>query len=120
MPAVAELAEDGRLPDGFTVAGSANVEWSTADFREHIAGALARHASHVATAARDHLVDTLSYAAGDVTRAEDIRRALGDARGHTLIYLALPPGLLTTVLPRAYPAGGKPPAPVTWAGVRND
>lgn len=99
MPAVAELAEDGRLPDGFSVVGSANVEWSTADFREHIATALARHASHVEPAARDRVVDTLRYVPADVTRAGDIRRALGDARGHTLIYLALPPSLLTTVLP---------------------
>jgi glucose-6-phosphate 1-dehydrogenase len=51
MPAVAQLAETGLLPPGFTIVGSANADWSTDDFRQHIAGKRAEHAT-VAPAAR--------------------------------------------------------------------
>jgi glucose-6-phosphate 1-dehydrogenase len=44
MPAVAQLADAGPLPPGFTVLGSANTDWSTDDFRQHIAGELDKHA----------------------------------------------------------------------------
>ena len=44
MPAIAQLAEAGLLPPGFTVLGSANTDWSTDDFRQHIAGDLGKHA----------------------------------------------------------------------------
>jgi glucose-6-phosphate 1-dehydrogenase len=33
MPAVAQLAEAELLPQGFTIVGSANTEWSTEEFR---------------------------------------------------------------------------------------
>jgi glucose-6-phosphate 1-dehydrogenase len=33
MPAIAQLADAGLLPPGFTVLGSANTDWSTDDFR---------------------------------------------------------------------------------------
>lgn len=34
MPAIAQLAESRLLPSGLTIVGSANVDWSTEDFRE--------------------------------------------------------------------------------------
>ncbi|HSK23146.1 MAG TPA: glucose-6-phosphate dehydrogenase, partial [Egicoccus sp.] len=45
MPAVAQLADADLLPPGFTVVGSANTDWSTEDFRQHIAGKLDEHAT---------------------------------------------------------------------------
>ena len=51
MPAVAQLAEAGLLPPGFTVLGSANTDWSTGDFRQHIAGELEKHAPVASTPA---------------------------------------------------------------------
>ena len=48
MPAIAQLAEAGLLPPGFTIVGSANTDWSTDDFRQHIADGLGTHASGVA------------------------------------------------------------------------
>ena len=62
MPAVAQLAEAGLLPPGFTVLGSANTDWSTEDFRQHIASELGKHAP-VAPATRDAVVRMLSFAA---------------------------------------------------------
>ncbi len=42
--AVAQLAEDELLPDGFSLVGSDITDWSTDDFREHIAAKLREHA----------------------------------------------------------------------------
>ncbi|MBS1869156.1 MAG: glucose-6-phosphate dehydrogenase [Actinobacteria bacterium] len=98
MPALAQLAEAELLPPGFTIVGSAVTDWSTDDFRQHIAGALDEHAP-VAPTARDAVVRMLGFQPADVTRPEDVGRLIGDGHPDTLVYLALPPGLLTKVLP---------------------
>jgi len=98
MPAVAQLAEAGFLPPGFTIAGSANTNWSTDDFRQHIAGELDKHAP-VAPATRDAVVRMLSFAPADVTRPAEVSQLIGADHPDTLVYLALPPGLLPSVLP---------------------
>ena len=98
MPAVAQLAEAGLLPPGFTIVGSANTGWSTGDFRQHIAGELDKHAP-VAPAARDAVVRMLSFAPADVTRPEEVSQLIGGDHPGTLVYLALPPALLPSVLP---------------------
>jgi len=97
IPAVAQLAEARLLPPGFTVLGSANTDWSTDDFRQHIAGELDKHAA-VTPAVRDDVVRMLSFIPADVTQAAEISRVIGDDRPDTLVYLALPPGLYPSVL----------------------
>ena len=99
MPAVAQLAEAGLLPPGFTILGSANTDWSTGDFRQHIAAGLGKHASGVAPAARDAVVRMLSFAPADVTQPAEVSQLIGTDHSDTLVYLALPPGLLPSVLP---------------------
>jgi glucose-6-phosphate 1-dehydrogenase len=99
IPAIAQLAEDDLLPPGFTILGSSNAEWSTDDFRQHIAMGLEKH-STVTPATRDAVVRMLSFQPADVTQPEDVRRLLGgDDLPETLVYLALPPGLFPLVLP---------------------
>ena len=99
IPALAQLAEDDLLPPGFTILGSSNAEWSTDDFRQHIATGLEKH-STVTPATRDAVVKMLSFQAADVTRPEDVSQLLGgDDRPDTLVYLALPPSLFPMVLP---------------------
>src|SRR6478609_7670158 len=98
MPAVAQLAEAELLPRPFTIVGSATREWSSEEFRQHIAGALKKH-STVAPATRDAVVRMLSFQPADVTEPKDVSRLIGDDHPDTLVYLALPPGLLTSVLP---------------------
>jgi glucose-6-phosphate 1-dehydrogenase len=98
MPAVAQLAEAELLPQSFTIVGSAISDWSTEEFREHVAEALKEH-STVAPATRDAVVRMLSFQPADVTQPKDVRRLIGDDHLNTLVYLALPPGLLTSVLP---------------------
>jgi glucose-6-phosphate 1-dehydrogenase len=98
MPAVAQLAGAELLPPGFTVLGSANTDWSTEDFQQHIADELDKHAP-VTKATRDAVVRMLSFAPADVTQAAEVSQLIGDDRPDTLVYLALPPGLYPSVLP---------------------
>jgi glucose-6-phosphate 1-dehydrogenase len=98
MPALAELAEAGLLPPRFTVVGASNLDWSTEDFREHISSQLAEHANNVGPAARDAVVEMLSYRSADVTSVEDVRGVIGSGHPDTLVYLALPSGLIEAAL----------------------
>lgn len=98
LPAVAQLAEADLLPPGFTIVGSAVTDWSTEDFRQHIAGALEEHAS-ASAASRDAVVKMLSFQPADVTRSEEVGQLIGADHPDTLVYLALPPFLLESVLP---------------------
>jgi glucose-6-phosphate 1-dehydrogenase len=97
MPAVAQLTEAGLMPPGFTILGASNAEWTTEDFRRHIATQLEKH-STASAAARDAVVEMLSFRPADVTQPEDVRSLLGDDRPDTLVYLALPPFLFEPVL----------------------
>ena len=108
IPAVAQLAEAGLLPPGFTVLGSANTDWSTDDFRQHIASELEKHAP-VTPATRDAVVRMLSFQAADVTQPEEVSRLIGGDHPDTLVYLALPPVLLQAVLPALAAAGLRGP-----------
>ncbi|MFL5974867.1 MAG: glucose-6-phosphate dehydrogenase [Solirubrobacterales bacterium] len=98
LPAIAQLAADDLLAPGLTIVGSDIADWSTGEFREHIAGKLQEHAT-VPSATRDRVVSMLTFEPADVTRPEDVGRVIGDDHPNTLVYLALPPSLLTTALP---------------------
>jgi glucose-6-phosphate 1-dehydrogenase len=99
MPAVAQLADADLLPSGFTILGASNAEWTTEDFRQHIATELEKH-STASAGTRDTVVGMLSFRSVDVTRPEDVSSLLGgdDGRPDTLVYLALPPFLFEPVL----------------------
>ncbi len=107
LPAVAQLAEAGLLPQGFTIQGAANEDWSTERFRRHIAENLELHSS-VAPATRRAVVERLSFRPTDVTDPEEVRALFDDDRPETLVYLALPPVLLRLVLPALAGAGLRP------------
>jgi glucose-6-phosphate 1-dehydrogenase len=98
IPAVAQLAEAELLPQPFTIVGSATRDWSSDEFRQHIAAALKEH-STVAPATRDAVVRMFSFQSADVTQPKDVSRLIGDDHPDTLVYLALPPALLTSALP---------------------
>jgi glucose-6-phosphate 1-dehydrogenase len=98
LPAVAQLAEAELLPPGLTIIGSDITDWSSDEFRQHIADKLEEHAT-VTPATRDAVVGMLSFQPADVTRPEDVSRVIGDDHPDMLVYLALPPSLLTKVLP---------------------
>jgi glucose-6-phosphate 1-dehydrogenase len=97
LPAVAQIAEAGLLPEGFAIVGASNVEWSTDDFRQHIATELEKHAP-VSSRTRDAVVGMLSFQPCDVTEAHDVAALIGEHHPDTLVYLALPPNLFEPVL----------------------
>jgi len=104
MPAIAQLAEAELLPPGFTILGTANTDWSTDDFRHHIAAELDKHAP-VGPATRDAVVRMLAFQPADVTQPQDVSQLIGADHRGTLVYLALPPFLLQSVLPALAAAG---------------
>ena len=97
LPAVAQVAEAGLLPAGFTIVGSSNVDWSTEDFRQHIASELDKYAA-VSAATRDAVSGMLSFQPCDVTVPMELAALIGEDHPGTLVYLALPPSLSQSVL----------------------
>ena len=97
LPAISQLAERDSLPPGLSIVGAANTDWSTQDFREHIAARLHEH-SRASAAAQARVVDMLAFEPADVTDPADVRRVIGQGGPSTLVYLALPPVLLPAVL----------------------
>jgi glucose-6-phosphate 1-dehydrogenase len=97
MPALAQLAEADRLPSRFRVVGASKTDWTTDDFRDHIATELARHAS-AGGKGRDAAVAALSFHPCDVTDPAQLEAVIGRDRPDTLVYLALPPLLFAPVL----------------------
>jgi glucose-6-phosphate 1-dehydrogenase len=105
MPAFAQLHESGVLPEGLRITGSALTEWNTQEFRDRIKLALDEHAGQVLPDSRQAVVEMLDYRAGDVTDPGDVKRIIGDPHDPTLVYLALPSGLLEAVVPALVSAG---------------
>jgi glucose-6-phosphate 1-dehydrogenase len=104
LPAVSQLADRNSLPASLTILGAANTDWSTQEFRAHIAGRLREH-SGASADAQARVVDMLSFEPADVTDPTDVRRVLGADGPSTLVYLALPPVLLPSVLAALATAG---------------
>ena len=98
LPAVAQLVESDALPSDIQILGSAVEPWSREKFREHIAQALNAHAAQVSPATRQRVVDMLDYRPSDVTDPTDVAAVIGTSHGSTLVYLALPSGLLEAAL----------------------
>jgi glucose-6-phosphate 1-dehydrogenase len=98
LPAVAQLVESDALPSDIQILGSAVEPWSGEKFREHIAQALNAHAAQVSPATRQRVVDMLDYRPSDVTDPTDVAAVIGTSHGPTLVYLALPSGLLEAAL----------------------
>jgi len=99
LPALAELAEAGLLPDDLGVVGVARDDWDADRFREHAAGRLARYArSAVSAPARHGLIRRLDYLAGDVTDPAVVSAAVAGTERAVVVYLALPPAVFPPVL----------------------
>ncbi len=98
MPAITQVGEAGLLPEKLTIVGSSTQDWSTDDFRAHIADKLEQHAPQSGSACRADILSRLSYTPADVTSSADVARVIGDHREPTLVYLALPPGLIERAL----------------------
>jgi glucose-6-phosphate 1-dehydrogenase len=98
LPAVAQLVESDALPSDIQIVGSAVESWSVEKFRKHIAQALDAHAAQVSPTTRQQVVNMLDYRSSDVTDPDDVATVIGTDHGPTLVYLALPSGLLEAAL----------------------
>lgn len=108
MPALAELAQDQELPDELDVLCVGRARLSAHDFRQRIEQALATHARHVASPARESLVSRLDYRGADMTNGAEMAALLEGGDRPLLAYLALPPSLFEPTV-RALAAAHVPP-----------
>jgi glucose-6-phosphate 1-dehydrogenase len=90
LPGLAELEDAGQLGEGFAVLAVGRKDWGDEEYRSWARDRLAEHAARVPEESRGRLVSRLAYVPGDVTSAEDLRRALDRAGGTPVVYLALP------------------------------
>ncbi len=105
-PAESSAAAPGRpgAPRRGTRASLPHQRACRSAFRQHIADNLDKHAS-VTPATFDAVMRMLSFQPADVTRPAEVSQLIGEDRPDTLVYLALPPGLLLSVLPALAAAG---------------
>ena len=82
LPALAELYDEGRLPDSFRVVATAIEDWDDEAFRRHAARLLEQHtASDVSAASREALVRALRYRKADFDDPGSVAEAVGAASG---------------------------------------
>ncbi len=93
FPAIAALFAEGRLPDGFSVAGAAREDLDEDAFRHGVEESLAEHAGDVPAAARRALLGALRYRAVDVADPASVASLLAGSASPVAAYLALPPNL---------------------------
>ncbi len=90
MPGLAELSQDGKLPQDFSVIGVGLDDLDTVSFQKRIADALSEFAEKVPEQTRSDLVSRLTYVKADVTDAGALKGALEPDKGPLVVYLALP------------------------------
>ncbi len=103
LPALAELYNEGNLPEGFSIVGAAVEDWDDETFRQHAVQKLEQHtATDVSAASREAVVRALHYRKIDFNDASSIAAALvnsggessaGDGAEPVAAYLALPSGV---------------------------
>ena len=109
LPALAESAAAGTLPEGLQVVGAAPQDWDDATFREHVAARLAAHAADVPADVRDALVAGLRYRSVDLDDPATVAAAVAAFDdGAVAAYLALPPTAFPAAL-TALGGAGLPP-----------
>ncbi len=93
LPALAQLHEDGRLPDGFTIVALAREDWDTETYRSRAAERLELHAASGPTPSREAFTGLLEYHRADVSDSEQVKDALQPLQEPVVVYLALPPAV---------------------------
>jgi glucose-6-phosphate 1-dehydrogenase len=110
LPALAQLYEAGKLPEGLRVTGVHRRNWNDEQFRRFVVESLERHAPELSAEARTGLVaQVLEYRRADVTDQESVAAALGPLQeeGPIVAYLALPPTTFEAAI-RALAGAGLP------------
>jgi glucose-6-phosphate 1-dehydrogenase len=108
LPALAQLYEQGKLPENFRVIGVHRRDWDDEHFRRFALESLQRHAEEVSADAHIELIgQVLEYRQADVTDGESLAAALGHLREPIVAYLALPPAVFEPTI-RALAGAGLP------------
>lgn len=113
LPALAELFDEGKLSDGFTVVGAARNDLTDEEFRKQAAQRLEQHAAKdVSVDARKALLESLRYSKVDLNDPASVAKAVhaagnGSNNEPVAAYLALP----TSVFPAAVAALGEAKLP---------
>ncbi len=98
LPGLAALVSTGAIDSDLEVVGAARSELDDDGFRQHVAERLEKHASEVDPAARQKLVEAISYRQVDLGEADQVAAAVGDDGQPVAAYLALPPSTYATVI----------------------
>jgi glucose-6-phosphate 1-dehydrogenase len=106
VPALAELADAGELPDDFSVVGVGRRDETTRWLREQAAEALGQR-SDADDRSRQRLLDAMTYRRADATDAESLAAVFDDA-GPAVVYLALPPAVFSEAIGALADAGLPP------------
>jgi glucose-6-phosphate 1-dehydrogenase len=103
IPALAELAQAGELPDDFSFVGVARHDESTEWLRGQAAEAL-RDGSDTDERCQQVVVDSMTYRRADATDAESLAAVVDDT-GPSVVYLALPPEVFAESIEALIDAG---------------
>jgi glucose-6-phosphate 1-dehydrogenase len=93
LPALDELHGAGKLPEGFSVIGVAREDLDTEAFRRLLEERIERLSPGMNRAGTRALLSQTEYRNADVTRKEEMARALAPLNEPMVVYLALPPAL---------------------------
>jgi glucose-6-phosphate 1-dehydrogenase len=108
-PALAALADDGRLPDPFHVVATGSREQTDDEFRTRVQESLDEHADDAGEAARRRILDAVRYQRADLDDPDAVAALVRDLPGDGPIvaYLALPPSRFADAI-RGLAAAGLP------------
>jgi glucose-6-phosphate 1-dehydrogenase len=106
-PALAALAEDGRLPDPFHVLATGSRPQTADEFRDRVRESLEEHADDAGPVVRQRILDAVRYQQADIGRPGDIAALVAavPGEGPLLAYLAVPPGIFDEAIRGLHAAG---------------
>jgi glucose-6-phosphate 1-dehydrogenase len=104
VPALAELAQSGDLPDDFSFVGVARHDETTESLREQVAEAL-QERSDTDDESQQRLVESVEFVKADAPDAAALGSLFEDGAGAALVYLALPPEIFADTIEALIDAG---------------
>lgn len=93
LPAVVRLHQHGRLTEKLRIQGIARQQWTDDQFRAHLLRRLESNKIDLDREAVRTVLSRFSYAAADLTKGDEVVRAVGRVNEPVLVYLAVPPAL---------------------------
>jgi glucose-6-phosphate 1-dehydrogenase len=107
FPALAALADAGRLPEDLAVVATGSREQAEGEFTERVAASLDEHADDATPEARRRVLDAVTYHRADVGDPASVAELVGalPGDGPILAYLALPPSMFATAIDGLVAAG---------------